>query len=305
MTFVEALFNIVKYSVSWVTDKAYLKYYAILAVIYFFINLFDPSAFAKLFDFQATGIMLALFVVLLILLAYLALVYFSFKLLFKVMSAKYNGLREFNFSTFIGWIAVSILTALAALFSVFELKWLLLLLVAIIFGVGALLSISNIPVAVVLGAVAAIAGLLYLIIVIRNSMRLFPAFGFYLQGNGIRDSLSQSWVATAGKALLMLVIWIIEAAIVGLITVLEFLPQVFAGVADTVGSLLGVPIRPFSAVVAAIFSPASLIIQTFFMVGIYSWIKGSLPGAAKPAATKPAAGKPLATAKRQVKKKRS
>ncbi len=275
MTFANDITDLIKFAFSWVNEKSYWTLYLIFAVLYFFISLFDVTSFTQLFDFQTTGIMIAFAVVLLYLVVITLLVYFSLKLLFKVMPLKFSKVREFSISTVLGLIAIGILELLAAVFSVFELKWLVLLVIGIAFAIGAVLSMSNTILAIALGILAALPLFLYFVIVMRNSMRLFAATGLYLEGGKILESLSVSWNMTCRKALKIFALVIVELAIIYAFTFVELVPQLLAGLGDMMFSFVGIPIRPLSALISAIFSPALVIIQTFFFVGIYAWIKGS------------------------------
>ncbi len=273
MTFSSDITDLIKFAFSWVKEKSYWTLYLIFAVLYFFMNLLDVTSFTKLFDFQTTGIIAAFAVVFFYIAVIMLLVYFALKLLFKVMLLKFSKVREFNISTVLGLIAIGITELLAAVFSVFELKWLVLLVIGIVFAIGAVLSMSNTILAIALGIFAALPFVAYFVIVMRNSMRLFAATGLYLEGGKILESLSVSWNITCRKALKIFALVLVELAIVYAFTLVELIPQLVAGLSDLPFSFVGIPVRPLSALISAIFSPALVIIQTFFFVGIYAWIK--------------------------------
>ncbi len=273
MTITTGILDVLRFSFSWVKNKSYWKYYGIFAVLYFVINLFNAGSFAKLFDFNTVGIATAGVVIAVIFIAFLLLIYFGYELMYKTMQLKFSNLRPFNFSTFIGLIVTGIADIIYSTFSLFELKWLALLVLAIVFGVGAFLTMSNVVLAIVLGGIAVLCVLAYSVIFTRNFIRLSLASGFYLEGNGIRNSLSTCWDQTAGKALKLLLFGLVEVVVVIVISLVQLVPQLAASVGDAVVNLVGVPVNPFSALVSAVFSPLIAIFQTFFFVGMYNWLR--------------------------------
>ena len=277
MTFFEDAKNVVEFSLSWTKDKRYWKYYAIFAVLYFVLNLFDGKTFASAFTFEnGSGVILPFLVMFLVIAAFVLSLYFSYKLLCEIMSSRFSKVREFNVSTFIGLLINGVLGVLAALFSAFELKWLALLAVGLVLAGGAafLLAGQNTILAIALGVLAGIALLGYGAILLRNFVRLSLSFGLYLQGSGIVESLKSSWGKTPGKALKIFGLFLVAGIVIWAIILAELLPQLVAGIADSVISLAGIPLKPFTAILAAIFSPAIVLIEQFAYVAIYELIVG-------------------------------
>ncbi len=271
MTFSQDIVEMVKYAFSWLKDKKYWNAYAIFGVLYFFLTLFDARSFATLFGF-GTGIILSIFIIITVLAAFVFLVYYSFKLIYDLLAEKFPSMRPFGIRTFIGFIVTSILAFFACLFSVFELKWLLLLVGSMAFGVGAFLSISNVFLSLGLGLIAGLLAFSYFIIVVRNFARLTPVSGFYLQGKGVIESMKDSWLTTSGKALKIGAVIIIQAFVVGVISVVQLFPTLLASIGDVVFTVIGIPLRPLTAIVSGISSPAIIMTQYFFYVALFAWI---------------------------------
>ncbi len=287
---IETIRDIVNFSFSWMKDKEMQKLYLGLLVAYFALSLFtitkeDPLAFL---NFEAIGTfgIVALFVMIV---AFIASLYFSFKVLFKTMNLKFSKLRSFNLESVVMLIVLQILTFFAGLFSVFELKWLALLGAAILFGIAGAFSpmlitagsSSAFPVGL-LGAVllvlSAICAVAYFVIIMRNAVRLSPAAGLYLQGKGLTASLSESWKTTPGKALKIFAIFLVSGVIVMVLTGVELLISAIFTLIEGEWVISEIGVRPFSAFLSALLSAFSAIFQTFTYVGMLVWLFGAKRG---------------------------
>ncbi|MBI4406409.1 hypothetical protein HY571_00675 [Candidatus Micrarchaeota archaeon] len=276
MSFGDVVLNVLRFAFSWLKDKEIWKFYAVLAGLYFVFNFFSPNAFTSLFSFETTSIILSLLFLLVFLLGFVFIIYFSYKLLYVVLKRKFAKLREFGVKTFVYLVVLQILMALASIFSVYELKWLALLVAGIIFAGAAFVSASNLFVAVPLGIIAALLSFAYFVVMMRNFARLVAATGLFLEGRGLTESLWISWINTSNKALKILAISLISAAISGVIATIQSVASLFATVGDLVWSFLNLPIQPLSAIIAGVFMPAGVIISTFIYVGLYEWLRSSM-----------------------------
>ncbi len=275
MSYVDSIKEIAVYSFSWLKGNSIWKLYGALALAYFFLNIFTPDYFSTLFESEVPDITMAVFVALILIVATLATIYFSYVLLYEVFSTKFAKLKKLSLSTIFGLFVIQVLSVLAALFSVYELKWLTLLGAAIVLAVGAFLSGGyNVYITAVLSGLAALAFLIYSVVALRNGVRLFQASGLYLQGSGFQESLKQSWVKTSGKALKIFGMAVVSIVVAGVIAFVETALGLAAAFGDLIWDFLGVPLTPFSAFISAVLGPATVVVSTFFYVGIYCWLEG-------------------------------
>ncbi len=276
MSFGEVVWDIIRFAFSWLRDKEIWKFYAILGGLYFALNFISPEAFSSVFSFQASGIILSLLLLVVLLLVFVFILYFSYSLLYVVLKRRFPKLREYGVKTFVYLVVLQILVSLASIFSVYELKWLALLVVGIILAGAAFVSASNLFVAAPLGVIAALLFFVYIVVMIRNAVRLTAASGLFLEGKGMRESMWLSWLATSNKAMKIFVVFLISGAIGGAVTTVQVVVELLASVGDLVWNFLGLPIQPLSAIVIGIFAPAAVVIGTFFYVGIYAWLRESM-----------------------------
>jgi hypothetical protein len=281
MDFFEDAQKIVNYSLTWLKG-GYWNLYGIFAAIYFAINLVDSRALA---ENGGAGAALSILVGLVVLVVYLFLIYFSYKVLYAAMSTKYSKLRKFDLEMVVKLFISNILMMFAALFSAFELKWLSLPAIALVLGIAGFATggVTS-PASIALFALAALLGVAYFIIVIRNFSRLYLQSAFFLQGAGVIESIKQAWLATAGKALKLFGFSLIVGIVAMVITLVEIAPQLLAGLVDASITLAGIPLTPFTAVFAAIFAPATILIQYFAYAAMYEWLLGQKTPARKAAA---------------------
>lgn len=265
----DSILQTVHFSFSWLGNKAYHSVYLLLAVVYFFLNLFDVTTLNPSDSLYVVGWLV--FVISLALLLYL-----SYKLLYDVLKLRYKDLIEFNVAEVVKLIVLSILSMLAAFFSVFELKWLALLAVAIVLGIGVVIVGLETTTALALGILAAIFAAAYGVVVIRNAMRLFVAIPAYLRSGDLIGSIKQSWDYTPTKALKLLLFSITLALIIGVVSLVELAPLFLADLADSAINIT--PAKPFYALVNAVISPFLLLFETFFAVSVYSWVIGKNTG---------------------------
>ncbi|MFH0713631.1 MAG: hypothetical protein V1722_04215 [Candidatus Micrarchaeota archaeon] len=274
MDFVNEVVEINKFGFTWIKDKQILSLYPLLAALYFIVSLINPTGLAQLFTFQATGIMVAFAAVFVIVVAYVALQYASMKIMRDVLAVNGKNVKPFTPMVFIHLIILSIAFILSALFSVFELKWLVLLIVGILFAVGSYFSMSTLPVSIVFGIIAGVCLAAYLVIMVRNLVRLSFSPYVYLQGASLVGAMRGSWNLTCKKALKIFIILLACAIVTGIISMVFALPQMLAMIGDSLINLAGIPIQPLSALLVAIYSPAVFFISTFVSIKAYVWALG-------------------------------
>ena len=159
--------------------------------------------------------------------------------------------KQYSFITFLKLILLCILQGLVALFSVFDLKWLAVLVLTGILFICGIVVRTNPLVSLALFAVGCLLLFVYLLIVIRNVMRLCFIVFDYLQDPSLAffSSFKTTWSKTSGKALKILT----RFAIFGLVVMLP-LGCVYMGlflIGAFLDNILNLPLNLFTAVLAA------------------------------------------------------
>ncbi|MFH1247066.1 MAG: hypothetical protein V1644_01675 [Candidatus Micrarchaeota archaeon] len=286
--------DVLNFSFSWISNKEMQKYFAILTVVYFFYSLFDLSTdnFSLFANTAVSELATSFAVVAVLVIAAVASIYFSLKVMFKALSLKFSKLRQFNLETIIMLIVLQILTALAALFSVFEFKWLALLGATVVFGVlgtvvGPMFMLSGADNSLIqlLGTgalvLAAICAIAYLVIVFRNFCRLLPSAGLYLRGKSLTASITESWQLTPHKALKIFTIFLVMAVFVAVLSLVEYGASTVLAFLETGLTFGSVPITPISAILSALVSAFSTIFQAFTYAAMLAWLLGETVKAKK------------------------
>ncbi len=284
MTFFEDAQKIVNYSLTWLKG-GYWNLYAIFAVIYFFINLFSGSRGTEQAPLNpATAAVTGL----IILVAWIVLICFSFKAFYAAMSTRFKDLRPFNLETVVKLFISGIIMMFASLFSVFEPKWLSLSVLAIALAIAGFVMGATSTASLVLFALAALLAIGYFVIVVRNFSRLYLQSALFLRGEGIVSSIKQCWKVTSGKALKLFGFNVAVGILVIVISVVEILPQVLFNAPLNVA---GFKLSPISAVLGGLLSPAVILIQYFAYVAMYEWLLGQKNTTARKTTTKAKAKK--------------
>ncbi len=287
----------------WVQKKGLLKYFAAIFVFYIFYTYlsyyFMNALFAPLEKMQMVNdlgflnVLLYLFMYLIISSVAVWIIFraINYLLIAKALGTKKLGFVEFTAKRWLNFILLDILNCLAALFSVFKLKY---LAIGVTGAGGFLLSIwlintafffENFLIALVgllVLLIALLVLLAYFVIIVYNFVRLSMSSVIFVEKEiGVMNAIKESWKITNGNArnifwTLLSIILVISIA--GLIL---YLPAIvhqqgyekdsknirnpFTFMDDPVYLLLTIP--------SILFEAYSIIVYCFCIVFIYSEVK--------------------------------
>jgi len=244
------LLDILKFTYSWLHNKASQKLYMlliavnlisagllILSVVLFVGSVLlpvsvlnmptDDPAFMSLFaSFAGFGVTGAIMGIILFFGALLAAGYFETKTMLRALDAKGRQSVKWIPRKYGNYILLSILNLIYAVFGVLNRKWWpLVAAFYVLMAVSFIFPLLFIPTALV--------GLAYMVLVVYNGVRLSMSFPIYLEGEmGKTEAIHRSWKLTEGKVLsifvtglLIGIVWAIVLGVVGgVFQIFRFLP---------------------------------------------------------------------------------
>lgn len=231
-------------------QKNILKEGAFLALLVFLVFLlFGLFAFALIFatylfitpELTMYLIIPLIFSVVFFVLFIWASVYFSYKVLSFALSCLKKKSVEFSFDLAIRLILTGIFSFLVALFSLYELKLLLIGVIGFILflcGLGFIIFFYNNAVLFIFGILFVFISLflifIYYVIIVRNSVRIsFSSLALVEKDLGVNEAVKYSWNMSAGKAVLIFFIQLILGGIMWVLQQIIFIPLNFISIPFT------------------------------------------------------------------------
>lgn len=240
----------------------YLFLLALCGVFLQMLNLTFPAGQAFAASLQSGFQILALIVLFSIALSFLSSVVQALLLQFAFKSSKVK-VRRLSLRDFVLFFLMNIVSAVAALMSVYNPRGLAFLGAIILFGIIAYAtSISGLGVLVLLAAVA------YAVVFIYNYLRLSQAHFFFVTGEkGFFASLKKSLDATLGNVLWLVFVYIVVFLMVGIVVgIIIFVPYALAALA------LGGFQMIFPKLIYALLTPIASFSFAFAGVSIFQFL---------------------------------
>jgi membrane-anchored glycerophosphoryl diester phosphodiesterase (GDPDase) len=290
----------------WFKQKEVLKFVGIAFVIYAILiivtNFVIYSSISPLINnFSLNGFTNSFFYIIgyVIVMSIISFVIFSainYMLISKALEAKGRDYIDFDAKRWINFVFLNIAEGLAALFSVYKLRWLLILIAAIaLFILGTIILIAasaiNTPILVFAGVLMLLLGILllfaYCFVIVYNCYRLIISSVIFVEGQeSVLDALRLSWDKTHGSVLNVFVVMLILGVVVGIVSFVVAIPS---SIYQGIGTMSGVanPSEMFNTLVdpvAIVLSmPTYLVasvmfaVQAFALVGVYDALDGKKP----------------------------
>jgi len=257
----------------------------ISAIIFFGLICVSVVAFSYLFftpDLIIFSIIPLLFLLLFLVVMIITGVYFSYRIVSFALGSIGKKVQKFSIRLALKLILSGIVSFLVALFSLYELKLLLIGIAGVILLLIslALIIFSNFNfLMIILGFlvifVSIILLFIYYIVLIRNMTRISFARILIIEKNlGVRESVKNSWNLTAGKAVLIFLIQFIFVMIIAAIEQILMFSMNILSIPFTFSFnliLLGMFMLIFVILFAVIMVISELII-VFEQVAVYNQI---------------------------------
>lgn len=322
--------------VDWFKQKGILKYVAFLFLFYFLTTIISNYAMFALFspldnlalmsapESMGMIVYFIFFIAAMILFSIIVGSIVSFFVIAKALDSKKMNFAEFSVEKWLKLIGLMIMQSLSILFSIFKLRLLLIPISAIILtGLGLILIILSSSGATIFALVgilfviiAILLSLVYLAVMIYNSIRLALSSAIFVEGEkSIMNSLKYSWEVSRGSAVNIFVVFLMVGVAVGVISSIVSIPLTVytAGMypvsegatsvtfTESMGQLLN-PIVILLTIPSILVQSIFVIIQAFAVIGIYSELKNR--GKTKEVTKPSLAAKKVAKKKANVKSKR-
>jgi len=273
----------------WFKQKGILKYFIFLFVFYALVNLattyimysvFSPLANAStIAPAEAITLMVFFFTYLfaLIFISWIVASLFSYFIITKALTAVKKDFVEFNAKQWLRFLVLSIAECFAAMLSIFNLKLLLIPVVAIILIIASallfVLSYSGNYLLIILGVLLLVLALLlllaYFFIWIYNSIRLnLSTIIFVEKKRGIMESLKASWDLTKGNVVNIFIVILAIGLAAGVVSWIVTLPLTFyqAGTGAVLEQNSAEAFKQLMNPVVMIMLVPSIIVQTIFVI---------------------------------------
>ncbi len=286
--------------------KYILGYFIYLTAVLVATSYVMYSVLKPFITFEATSnlaalnsiVYLAIFLLVLTIVSLIIQSAFSYLFIAKALNSRGRKFVEFDLLRWARFVVFEIATFFSVLFSIFNLKLLLVGIASIVcIGIG-LLSIflssfgGNYSLGVIIFALFFILGLLlglaYLAILIYNAIKLsMGAVSFVESEKNIMDALKDSWEMTAGSTLNIFIGLFLIGLIVGIIVGIGMIPSMaynFAisftnpGAAGAIGYMID-PIYLLLSIPYLVLQAVGSIMTYFGAIEIYSQLKGANKGA--------------------------
>jgi len=323
--------------VSWLKDKQALKYLALLSVftiIFSIVSSFVSYNFTTaLLSLQGTpSAVINAFFGLLSVATVIGLIYFviiyiiQYFIFAKALGSANLTAEKISVMRLVRLIILDIASVLVALLSMFNLKFLWIVIAAIVLFVGGIVlaaagySSGAMALTASGGALAVIGIILtivYLAVVVYNSIRLSMGTAVFIEKErSIMDCLRISWEKTDGKVWEIIAAWVVVVVIMVVISFVASIPaMIYAfivgftsalrGVTDSQMIQLALSVNPAYLILSIpiyIASAFIMIVSAYYYVSIYKAL-GNKQGSAGAAVAR-AAAKSSVKPKRKLKKKR-
>jgi len=189
-----------------------------------------------------------------------------------------------DFGRFVKFLFYSLIESLAAVFCIYELKYLAVGIVSLILfilgGVLVIFASTNFILGII-GALflvlSVILALAYFVIIIYNSYRLMVStVAFVASGKGIFETLKMSWDMTKGNVLMIFLVMLVVGIIISSISFTVSMPAMFYGMGvGIVSSIFGGTSTAFDPIYltllipAQIFAAIGVIVSSYVLVALY------------------------------------
>jgi hypothetical protein len=212
----------------------------------------------------------------------LILIGISYLMIGRALKASKRKYAPLTVVQYIKYLFLPLIGGLIAFLSLFNIKWLWLLVVgaAMILG-GAIIAIVGGVIGWALTSIGVAVLLVYMIFVFYNSLRLYLADPIFVEGAGLLESMKKSWVLTKGN------VWMIVLAILVLAIILMILSMVFAiptiiysvifaitvGSSSTQPAGIGIMTNPgyiIAVLPSYLISAYSILVGNWFVVSMYN-----------------------------------
>jgi hypothetical protein len=298
-----AITEALKFSISWINDFKTQKYYIGLFLISFIAIFISYSMLADMFSSLGSTLTLNGTIDDSILLVYsiiglivalsslgILLSFFELAIIYMVNARAFETKKytpiKIDFRNYFMLLILGIVQIFAAIFSIMNLKLLIVGIVSIVLLVfGAILTIFNPIIGIFLIGISSIGFLGYLIIIYYNTIKLsFSAYAFIEKKRTIMESLQESWNRTEGQFWKVFVAFLVFGIIIVIAVYLAGIPsQIYLetqianntnGLEQTeminvISKTFTDPINFLLSLITIAVSALATIATSFYMVSIY------------------------------------
>jgi len=224
---------------------------------------------------------------------------FSYLFIAKALNSSGRKFVEFDLGRWVKFIVLEIMTSIAVVLSLFNLKLLLVGLAALACMVIAFIALAftSLLVFIIFLLLGALLGLAYFVIMVYNAIKLSMGCVSYVESEkGIIEALKDSWNLTGGSTLNVFIGLFLIGLIVGIIVGIGMLPSMIYNFVNSVTNIAASnslaymvdPVYFLLSVLYLVLQAVGSLITCFGMIEIYNQLKGikkdSHFGAAKKAA---------------------
>ncbi|MFA5357956.1 MAG: hypothetical protein WC308_03470 [archaeon] len=287
----------------WLRDRETLKYfisliiivvlatiagnYLIYSLLYSAYSLGSPTASIIISTMANSIPILVVFVIL----NSLAVYFISYLVIARALKLRKKGSQKLSFMRLVKFFLLELFIFISAFLSLFNLKFIAILIAAILlFVIGAILATvtAHVTIGAVLILLGILAWLLYLVVVVYNSVRLLLSnVAFVEKDIGIVAAAKESWKITQGNVSTVIIAWLVLIIISFIIGSISAIPATaysiyYSGInvaSDTTSSMateiaLTTDVGYMIAMIPAYVLSAFLSIASwFYLVSIYNGLK--------------------------------
>ncbi len=287
----------------WVKSKAALKYFVVALILFIILNVALGSVAGTLFGSfadvasmsagEALGLV-GYFIAYMLLFVVLYWLISAFVVYFMLGSALKEIKRKpaaFSAERYVKFLGLMIANCLSVLFSLQKLKFLWVLVGAIILAIVGVILLavggqSGIIALAILGilllGISMILFVCYVVIMVYNGMRLILSEMLFVEKEqGIWKSLNASWDLTEGNALNVFIVLVVVSVAMMILSFILSAPAMayqfsVLGVTSGAGSLkiMSDPMYLGLSVLTNIVQALAVMLQAFALAGIYVQLKG-------------------------------
>lgn len=219
-------------------DKKLIKYLGILILVYVIsliissliigltITSIEPSAESVV---EQLGTMFALFGIIGIP-TFIIITIISFLIIKQGLLIEKKKTIDLTLVNYIKFLLIGIATAFAAFFSIYNLKFLAILVIGFLLSAIGFILLAINPIfggmIIALGLVVIFA---YFFVIIYNSLRLALTDITFIESGSITDALKKSWQVTKGNVLNLLIALVVFGIVISIITMVFQIPAIFYG----------------------------------------------------------------------------
>jgi len=249
MVLTDRLGEIVEFSlIAPFRDKAVLKYFVILTAVLFvlnyILNFFTISAFSGAMSaVSSSSAILAMLgfvtlLVVIVVIAYFVTLVFEYLALKKALETKGIKARKLCAGSYARYFLVYVASAVAAIFSIYRLKYLLIGIIgAVLFVVGIVVAAAGlaVPIMAIIGILLVLLAVLllciYFIVVFINAIRLTlsPASFIANESMSVMAAVKDSWQRTGGNAFNVFIVLLVVGILFAIITAILSAPASLYG----------------------------------------------------------------------------